>query len=142
VRDRRSISAPMSEAVLQLAAVRGDPAFYDKLLQAYAKSNDPQEQRDLRSTIAKFIAPKLAVRTLEWTLTPAVRTQDAGSVMSEVLSTPAIQQQAWDYYIRNWDRMTAKLPQWTTGGGRGGPIVAVAAICDPALRDAVAAALK
>ena len=38
--------------------------------------------------------------------------------------------------------MTAKLPQATTGGGRGGPIVAVAAICDPALRDAVAAALK
>jgi len=140
--NRSAVDPSMSETVLTLAAVRGDPALYDKLLQAYTKSNDPQEQRDLRGTIAKFRDPKLAERTLEWSLTPAVRTQDAGIVMSGVLDIPSLQQQTWDYYIRNWDRMIAKLPQATTGGGRGGPIAAVATICDAALRDAVANALK
>jgi len=142
ITDRRAVDPSLSEVVLQLAAVRADPKVYDRLLQAYEKSNDPQEQRDLRSTIAKFIDPKLALRTLDWSLTPGMRSQDAGGVMSGVLSTPQVQSEAWKYYIANWDRFAQKLPQATTGGGRGGPIQALAALCDAQLRDEASAAMK
>src|SRR5205085_11402171 len=140
--DRGAIDPSLTETVLLLAAVRADPNLYDRLLQAYAQSNDPQQQRDLRSAIARFADPKLAVRTLEWSLTPAVRTQDAGTVMTGVLGTPQVQREAWEYFIKNWDRFAEKLPQATTGGGRGGPIQALSMVCDTRLRDEAATAMK
>ena len=62
--------------------------------------------------------------------------------MTAVLGTPQVQREAWEYFIANWDRITQALPQATTGGGRGGPIGALATLCDPAIRDAAAAAIK
>ena len=142
ITDRRAVDPSMTEVVLTLAAVRADPKVYDRLRQAYDKSNDPQEQRDLRSTIAKFSDPKLALRTLDWSTTPGVRSQDAGGVMSAVLGVPEMQSTTWKYFIANWDRFAEKLPRATTGGGRGGPITALASLCDPQLRDEAAAAMK
>jgi aminopeptidase N len=133
--DANAVDRSLTETAFELAAVRSDPALYEQLLQAYAKSNDPQEQRRLRGVIAVFRDPKLAIRTLEWALTPAIRSQDAGGVFSEVLSISDVQRVVWDYYVRNWDRFAAKLPNVSAGGGRGGPIVALGSICDAALRD-------
>jgi aminopeptidase N len=140
--DAKAIDPSLLDTVFELAAVRSDSALYEKLMLALAKSNDPQEQRRLRGVIAVFEDPKLAIRTLEWSLTPAVRNQDAGNVMSQVLVTPHVQTEAWDYFIKNWPRFIAKLPAGGAGGGRGGPITALGAICDPALRDRAAAALR
>jgi aminopeptidase N len=142
VKKGQAIDPSLIDTVYELAAVRSDPSLYERLMQAYAKSNDPQEQRRLRGVIASFQDPKLAIRTLEWSLTPAVRSQDAGGVMSIVLSTPHVQTEAWDYFIQSWPRFIAKLPAGGAGGGRGGPIVALGAICDAGLRDRAAATLQ
>jgi aminopeptidase N len=140
--DAKAIDVSLMDTVFELAAFRSDPAVYDLVMQAYAKSNDPQEQRRLRGTLAQFRDPKLAIRTLDWALTPAVRSQDAGSVISEVLSNLDVQRAGWDYYVKNWARFQAKMPNASTGGGRGGPIVALGFVCDAALRDLAAGALK
>jgi len=141
-RGLKGVDPSVVETVLELAAVRSDPATYDLMLQAYMKSNDPQEQRRLRSAIAGFRDPKLAIRTLDWALTPAVRSQDAGFVISGVLQTVDVQRAGWEHLIQNWDRFQAKLPNATTGGGRGGPITSLGSVCDASLRDLAVAAMK
>jgi len=62
----------------------------------------PEEYYMYLFTLPQFSDPKLLQRTLEFAISPDVRSQDALSVVTSVMGNPAGQQQAWDFVRQHW----------------------------------------
>jgi aminopeptidase N len=128
-----SVDHEFAANAIRLAALEGGPDFYDKLMSALKNAKSPEEYYNHLFNLAAFSNPKLLDRTLEFALSPDVRSQDTLQVISAVLWNPAGQQLAWDFIRQHWQPIEKA----------GGPFAsaeivgATSVFCDPALRDQV-----
>ena len=84
-------------------------------------------------TLPQFSDPKLLQRTLDYALSPDVRSQDALGVISSVMSNPEGQKLAWDFVLAHWDAV-----QKVGGPFASGRIVgSTSSFCDAHMRDQV-----
>jgi hypothetical protein len=65
--------------------------------------NSPEEYYMYLFTLADFSDPKLIQRTLDFAVSPDVRSQDALQVISGVMHNPAGEKLAWDFVLSHWD---------------------------------------
>ena len=115
-----------------LAAQNGDTALYDKVMDHLQKKGASLEEYYLYfQTAARFSDPKLLQRTLEYALTPAVRSQDTLGLISVVMENPAGTKVAWDFVRAHWPEIEK------VGGGftSGEVVVATSVFCDAEMRD-------
>ncbi len=83
--------------------------------------------------LARFGDPKLLDRTLEFAISPDVRSQDALQLVTAVMGNPAGEKLAWDFIRQHWTSMEKA----------GGPFAsaeivgATSGFCNAALRDQV-----
>ena len=128
-----SVDRDMAGIALGLAAVHGDSAFYDRVMAATKNPNSPELYNSYLFTLPRFGDPKLLQRTLEFAISPDVRSQDALRVITSVMRNPAGRQLAWDFIQSHWDAV-AKA---------GGPFAsaevvgATGVFCNAELRDQV-----
>ena len=101
-------------AAISIAAANGDVALYEKVLNASKTITNPEQQTQALFTLASFEQPALVARTLDYTVSGAVRNQDSWVLLSALLSNPDTRTQAWDYIRNNWDKVRA---QFTTNSG-------------------------
>jgi len=133
--DPASVDPELVGGAFALAALEGDSAFYDRIFAATKNPQSPEQYYTYLSTLAQFSDPKLLQRTLEFAVSPDVRSQDALQVVGAVMGNPAGQQLAWDFVRSNWDAV-AKA---------GGPfasadvVAATSVFCAAGLRDQVTA---
>ena len=131
--DPSSVDGDMAGIALALAALHGDSAFYDRVMAATKNPQSPELYDSYLFTLPRFSDPKLLERTLEFAITPDVRSQDALQVITAVMRNPAGRQLAWDFIQSHWDAV-AKA---------GGPFAsaevvgATGVFCDAELRDQV-----
>jgi len=131
--DPATVDHEMARGVFALAALNGDAEFYDKLMAALKNPKSPEEYYTYLFTLPQFSDPKLLQRTLDYAISPDVRSQDALSVIASVLENPAGQKLAWDFIQTHWDAV-AKA---------GGPfasaevVQSTSSFCDANLRDQV-----
>lgn len=131
--DPSSVDHQTAGGALALAALNGEAEFYDKLMAAIKNPKSPEEYHLYLNTLPQFTDSKLLERTLEYAISPDVRSQDAVLLVINVMQNPAGQQQAWDFVRRHWAELE-KL---------GGPFAsaelvgATAVFCDAGLRDQV-----
>jgi aminopeptidase N len=131
--DPASVDPELAGSALELAALNGDTAFYDRILAALKNPKSPQEYNTYLFTLAQFSDPRLLQRTLEFAVSPNVRSQDALNVVTSVMGNPAGQQLAWDFIRQHWTEIERA----------GGPFAsaeivgATSAFCDAGLRDQV-----
>ena len=131
--DPNSVDHEMAGTAMGLAALNGDAGFYDRVMAALKATKTPEEYYGLLFTLPQFGDPKLLQRTLDFSVTPDVRSQDALGVITSVLGNPAGQQLAWDFIQTHWDAV-AKA---------GGPFAsaqvvgATSVFCDAGMRDQV-----
>jgi len=131
--DPASVDRQLARSALRVAAVNGDAAFYERVLAALKGAKSPEEYYGFFSTLSEFRDPKLLERTLEFAISPDVRSQDALRVVSDVLENPEGQQLAWDFIRRYWGKIEKA----------GGPFAsaevvnATSTFCDAGLRDQV-----
>ncbi len=93
-----SVPGTLAPAVLQVAAVNGDAALYDLYLaQMQARAGQPEEYYRFFNALGSFGDPALVRRTLEFSISPSVRTQDVGTLLAQVLSREASQDAAWAF---------------------------------------------
>ena len=120
---------------MTLAAINGDADFYDKIMAGLKNTKAPEEYYMYFYTLPQFTDPKLLQRTLDFAVSPDVRSQDALGLISGVLGNPSGEKQAWDFIQSHWDAI-AKA---------GGPFAsaqvvgATSVFCDAGLRDQVTA---
>jgi aminopeptidase N len=129
------------DEVFALAAVRSDPALYDMIVAAYPKTSDPVLLRRYRRVLASYRDPKLAIRTLEWAMTPAVRAQDVSSLLTPILGTPEVADAGWEWLDKHWEEVIAKMPAGIGGASPTSLAGSVRALCDRTRRDRAVAIL-
>ena len=126
-----SVGSELASAALRVAAFDGDEALYDRVMERLKNTKTPQEFYVFQSALSFFSDPKLLQRTLDYAISPAVRSQDSLGVIDSVMRNPAGTKLAWDFVRAHWDQL-AKM-----GGGFAGAEVveATSSFCDGGLRD-------
>ncbi len=133
--DPASVDHEMAGGAFTLAALNADAEFYDKLMAGLKSPKSPEEYYIYFFTLPQFSDPKLLQKTLDFALTPDVRSQDALGLITGVLGNPAGEKLAWDFIQTHWDAI-AKA---------GGPFAsaqvvgATSVFCDAGMRDQVTA---
>jgi aminopeptidase N len=132
--DPASVDHELAGGAFALAALNGDQAFYDRVMAALKKPRSPEEYYMYFFTLPQFSDPKLLQRTLEFAISPDVRSQDALQLITGVLQNPAGEKLAWDYIQAHWDAV-----QKSGGPFASAQVVnATSSFCDAGMRDQVA----
>jgi aminopeptidase N len=131
--DPSSVEAEMAGGALALAALNGGEDFYSRLMAALKNPMSPEEYYMYLSTLSQFSDPKLLQRTLEYAVSPDVRSQDALRVVTRVMGSPEGEKQAWEFVLAHWDAV-----QKAGGPFASAEIVdSTGSFCDARMRDQV-----
>jgi aminopeptidase N len=131
--DPASVDHEMAGGAMTLAALNGDQVFYDRLMTALKNPKSPEEYYMYLGALPQFSDPKLLQRTLDYAISPDVRSQDALNVITSVLQNPEGQKQAWDFILAHWDAV-----QKVGGPFASAQIVgSTSSFCDAHMRDQV-----
>jgi aminopeptidase N len=128
-----SVDREMAFSAFSLAALNGDEAFYDRVMTALKNPKSPEEYYMYLSALGRFGDPKLLERTLEYAISPEVRSQDALAVVSGVMRNPAGQKLAWDFILAHWDAVQKAGGPFASADVVG----ATSSFCDAHMRDQV-----
>jgi aminopeptidase N len=128
-----SVDRQIASGAMALAALNGGEDFYDRVMAALKNPKSPEEYYMYLFTLPQFSDPKLLQRTLDYAISPDVRSQDALGVISSVMNNPEGQKQAWDFVLAHWEAV-----QKSGGPFASGRIVgATSSFCDAHMRDQV-----
>jgi aminopeptidase N len=131
--DPNSVDRELAGGAFGLAALNGDPDFYDRVMAGLKNPKSPEEYYMYFFTLPQFSDQKLLQRTLDYALTPDVRSQDALGLITNVMGNPAGEKLAWDFIRQHWTEIEKA----------GGPFAsaqvvgATSVFCDAGLRDQV-----
>jgi len=129
--DPSSVDHQLARSALTVAAANGDAAFYDKLMTALKNAKSPEQYYAYFFTLPQFRDPKLLERTLEFAVSPDVRSQDTLQLISSVLDNPDGQKLGWEFVRQHWSEVEKA----------GGPFAsaqivgATSNFCDAGMRD-------
>jgi len=105
-----SLPGTLAPAVLRVAAASGDAALYDRYIAQLEKvSGQPEEYYRFFGALTSFRDPALVQRTLKFAISPAVRTQDTGTLIAGLLGQPHSRDAAWAFVQAEWPTLTQKL---------------------------------
>jgi puromycin-sensitive aminopeptidase len=125
-----SIDPELISALSEPAAINGDAALYDEVLANLKHAQTPEGfELDLK-TLAAFTDPRLLQRTLDYAISPGVRSQDTARLVAWVMENPAGRDLAWNFVRLHW------LDIMGSGGpfGPGEILQAVGSFCDVGAR--------
>jgi aminopeptidase N len=132
--DPASVDRQLAGGALGLAALNGDEAFYDRIMTALKNPKSPEEYYMYFFTLPSFSDPKLLQRTLDYAVSPEVRSQDALGLIDGVMGNPEGEKLAWDFVLTHWDAV-----QKAGGPFASAQVVgATSSFCDAHMRDQVA----
>jgi len=126
-----NIDPSLMVTYLNLAALNGDQALYDKYLTQISRTTQTRQEQ-LRTALTYFADPALQRRTMEYALSDQVRSQDFPYILAGLLSRPWSAHPAWEFVQANWSTLESRL-----GVFQGLPAVigATGAFCDQPTRD-------
>jgi aminopeptidase N/puromycin-sensitive aminopeptidase len=133
--DPSSVNDEIAFESLQIAALNGDAAFYDKVLAHMKAAKNPEEYYGCQQALASFTDPKLLQRTLDFALSPDSRSQDSLLLIGRVMRNPAGQALTWDFVRSHWSSLEKASSAF--GGGGGAVVASTGSFCDAHLRDEV-----
>jgi len=127
------VDANLLYPALAIAARNGDVTLYEAIQKHGKEAKSPEVGfRDL-TTLGRFEDPALIQRSLEYSLSPDVRSQDVLFILGSLMNNPAAKKPTWEFVRAHWPELEKKLSNYTTG-----PIVSMAdSFCDTASRDQV-----
>ncbi len=112
--DPGSVDATLGQTALGIAARNGDSGLFDKLLNVYETSSNPQVRDAALRMLAVFEDPSLEQRALDLAASSKVRNQDAAIQFAIAIGNDGTRDEAWKYVKANWDKVKA---QFTTQMG-------------------------
>ncbi len=127
------VQGELSFIALSVAASDGDAAFYDRIFSVLKQAKSPEQYYNALFALTAFRDPKLVERTLEFAISPEVRSQDALQVIASIMRNPAGKKQAWDFVQNHWNDVSRA----------GGPFAsaeivgATGSFCNATMRDQV-----
>jgi aminopeptidase N len=129
----KTLDSTLADAAVQVSAVHGDVALYDKVLAVSRNYSDPAEQIDALRLLVQFRDPALVKRTLDLIASGEVRNQDSGTMLTALMRQRETRDQAWEYVRKNWEQVRA---QFTVSSGAE-VVEATGSFCTEKQRDEV-----
>ncbi len=103
LQDPASIDPTVAFTAFSLAAENGDAVLYDRVMaKLQARGGSLESYYLYFQTLSKFRDPKLLHRTLDYAISPAVRSQDTLGMIAAVMKNPAGADLAWDFVRAHW----------------------------------------
>jgi ERAP1-like protein len=128
-----SVQKELVVPALEVAAMHGDEALYQKVMARLKAAHDPEQHSLYSQILAEFTDPGLVKQSLNFFISPEVRSQDVSLLLSRELLKPATQPEAWDFIQTHWNDI-----QGTGGPFSSGRIVqASGRFCTPQLRESM-----
>jgi len=120
-------------SALSVAAAHGDAALYDRIQGVMKQAKNPEEYYNALFALTQVRDPKLVERTLQFAISPDVRSQDALEVIAAVMRNPAGRKIAWDFVQTHWNDVSK------AGGPFASAIIvnATDSFCSVPMRDQV-----
>jgi aminopeptidase N len=110
ITESSSLPGTLAPTVLRVAAYNGDAALYEQYLaQLKTLAGQPDEYYRFFGALPWFREPSLAQRTLEFSISPAVRSQDTGTLIAGLMTSPRSQDAAWEFTKGHWPTLVEKL---------------------------------
>src|SRR5204863_1757977 len=106
---RTSVERTISGRAFGIAAATGDPALYDRFLQALSSSKSSDEYYHYLYALADFAQPQLFERTIALIDQDKVRQQDYPRFFGALLSNPAAREATWRYLKAHWNVLAQKV---------------------------------
>ena len=134
LQDPASIDSTVAFTAFSLAAENGDAILYDKVMTKLQSRGSSLESYYLYfQTLSKFHDPKLLRRTLDYAISPAVRSQDTLGMIAAVMRNPAGAKLAWDFVRMHWPEI-----EKIGGGFTSAEVVAATGVfCDAEMHEQV-----
>jgi aminopeptidase N len=108
--DPSSLPGTLVPTVLQVAAIGGDAALYDQYLaRMKTLAAQPDEYYRFFGALSWFRDPALVQRTLQFAVSPDVRTQDTAGLIAGLLARPASRDAAWTFVKAQWPALIRRL---------------------------------
>ena len=98
---------------LSIAGHSGDTALYDAIQKRAETATSPEDMFRYLGALGEFRTPALVERSLEYAISPRVRSQDAPFLIDSLLSNHDTQDQAWDFIRQHWPQVQAKLTNFS-----------------------------
>ncbi|MEW9899685.1 M1 family aminopeptidase [Chitinivorax sp. PXF-14] len=111
LRDHRAVPASMVEPALQLAAIDGDAARFERYLDAALREPDMKVRRQLLKALGGFRQPALLARALGLLLDTRLDAREALSVVWGAADSVQNRQAAWQFVTAHFDAIAARLPR-------------------------------
>jgi aminopeptidase N len=132
---KHKTSDPMiADAAIALASEKGDAEMYDALLSVADTTTDPDLKAAALTALTRFEAPELVARTLQYSVSDAVRSQDSWALIALLLKQRETQEQAWEFVTGHWQDVMHK----SSASSGTGLVEAAGSFCTSEKRDAVA----
>jgi aminopeptidase N/puromycin-sensitive aminopeptidase len=134
MQDTNSVDGTLAGPVVSIAARHGNADLYSQFKAKLKDTKSPELFYRYFYALAQFPETDLLQQTLDWSLTPDVRSQDL-RIIGAVTGNPAGEAMGWDFMQKHLDDIRKK-----TGGGLGGVGVILGVsgrFCDAQRRDQV-----
>ena len=125
-----ALDPSIAEVALELAAINGDAALYEKYFSRMSGSTR-REEAVYRRALTRFADPALARRTMEYATSTEVRSQDAPHILGQLMARPGAAAPTWAHVKKNWASLEKSLDIFQ---GLPNLVGAPQHFCDPASR--------
>jgi hypothetical protein len=98
-----SVDPPLAAAAIGVVAATGDDADYERFDAAREAMPTPQQQLRYLYALADFREPPLLDRTLDMTLTDAIRPQNGPHVQARAIANRDLGERAWTFVKDHWE---------------------------------------
>jgi aminopeptidase N len=110
ITDPNSIPSTLAPSVLQVAAIGGDAALYERYLAQLRKTGaQPEQFYRYFTALSWFSDPSLVKRTLEFAMSSEVRSQDASTLIGTLLVHEWSRDLAWEFTKTQWPTLLKTL---------------------------------
>jgi aminopeptidase N/puromycin-sensitive aminopeptidase len=110
-----SVDPTLAATALNVAALNGDPTFFDQLQRVSQTSGNPQLRTQALRALAGFRDKAMVVRALDYALSGQVKNQDALGLVQIEMRDRRTRDAAWQYVQQNWPRVRAQITTWMGG---------------------------
>jgi aminopeptidase N len=129
MRGASGIDAVIAERALRLAAMYGDDAFLQRVIERMESAPTPELAGRYRNLLGVVRDPQARARAIETIYGERIRTQDVGQVAAAAFPDPVTRGAAWEALKSHWESLTKRSP-----AAIGRVAGAASAFCDPESR--------
>jgi puromycin-sensitive aminopeptidase len=111
LKNHAAVNPDVVPSILHIVSFNGGTKDYQDVVGAWKSSKNPEDEKRFLTTLASFNKPDLIAKTLNLSLSPEVRGQDATGVLGTMLARKESQEQAWSFTKAQWSGIVKRFPE-------------------------------